>query len=181
MNNRWKEKSGITMIALIIIIIVLTIIAGISIYEGKDLIREAKAQSLETNMYTIRTKSKVFAEDTEARTWQKDNTTDDSEKENIFREEYKMIKTNVTNEKFLGQLSSDINQNNFTAYEITSETLDKMGLNEIKKDIEDGEKYIVVYDNENYGNIDIIYTKGITYKENKYYTLSNLETVLGDE
>lgn len=181
MNSKWKKRSGITMIALIIMIIVLIIIAGISIYEGKDLIRDAKAQNLETNMYTIRTKSKVFAEDTEARTWQKDNTTDNTEKQNIFQEEYKMIKTNVTDEIFLGQLSNEINHDNFTAYEITSETLEKMGLNEIKKDIEDGEKYIVVYDNENYSNIDIIYTKGITYKDSKHYTLSNLETVLGDE
>ena len=56
-----------------------------------------------------------------------------------------------------------------------------MGLNELKKDIEDGSKYIVVYDNQNFNNIDIIYTKGITYRNTKYYTLSSLETALGDE
>ena len=91
-----------------------------------------------------------------------------------------MVKTTVNNE-YYNQLNNSINQDTNTAYEITNETLEKMGLNELKKDIEDGSKYIVVYDNQNFNNIDIIYTKGITYRNTKYYTLSSLETALGDE
>lgn len=181
MKNKCKSESGITLVVLVIMIIILMIIASIAIYEGKDLVKDAKAQNLETNMYTIKAKSKVYAEDVEARTWQKDNTTDNTEKQKIFQDEYMMKKTNVSNSSFLNQLNNNINKDNFTAYEITSETLEKMGLNEIKKDIENGGEYIVVYDNENYNNIDIIYTKGISYKDSKYYTLSNLEAVLGDE
>lgn len=179
---KYRSESGITLMILVIIVIILMIIASISIYEGKDLIKDAKAQNLETNMYTIKTKSKVFAEDVEARTWTKDNSTDDAEKEEIFQEEYKMVKTTVNNE-YYNQLNNSMNQDTdgYTAYEITSETLEKMGLDELKKDIEDGSKYIVVYDNENFNDIDIIYTKGITYRNDRYYTLSSLETALGDE
>ena len=179
---KYRSESGITLMVLAIIVIILIIIASISIYEGKDLIKDAKAQNLETNMYTIKTKSKVFAEDVEARTWTKDNSTDNTEKEKIYQDDYKMIKTTVDNEYYT-QLNNNINQNSdsYTAYEITSETLEKMGLDELKKDIENGSKYIVVYDNENLNNIDIIYTKGITYRNDRYYTLSSLETALGDE
>ena len=177
---KYRNESEITLMVLVIMVIILMIIAGVSVYEGKDLIRDAKAQNIETNMYTIKTKSKVFAEDVAARTWTKDNSTDDTEREKIFQEEYKMVKTTVNNE-YYNQLNNSINQDTNTAYEITNETLEKMGLNELKKDIEDGSKYIVVYDNQNFNNIDIIYTKGITYRNTKYYTLSSLETALGDE
>ena len=124
---KYRNESGITLMVLVIMVIILMIIAGVSVYEGKYLIRDAKAQNIETNMYTIKTKSKVFAEDVAARTWTKDNSTDDTEREKIFQEEYKMVKTTVNNE-YYNQLNNSINQDTNTAYEITNETLESYNL-----------------------------------------------------
>ena len=64
-----KSSSGITLVALAITIIVMMIIATISIYEGTKVIKEAKVQTLETNMLAIKAKAKTYVEEVEAATW----------------------------------------------------------------------------------------------------------------
>ena len=44
---KYRNESGITLMVLVIMVIILMIIAGVSVYEGKDLIRDAKAQNIE--------------------------------------------------------------------------------------------------------------------------------------
>lgn len=181
MNNKYKNESGITLVILTIMIIILCIIAGIAVYEGNDLIKDVKVQSLEMNMYTLKAKSKVFAEDVAARTWQKDNTVNEEEKKQIFEDEYKMVKTTIDNEEILNQLNSSIDKSNYSLYEISNDTFDKMGLSDLKPETGSSGSFIVAYDNTDFNIIDIIYTKGVHYKEQVFYTLSSLEKVLGDE
>ena len=47
-----KKEQGITLIALSVTIIVLLIIAGISVYSGKDIIKKGKLEELK-NKYAI--------------------------------------------------------------------------------------------------------------------------------
>ena len=49
MQNKLKKNKGVTLVALAITIVVLLIIAGISIYAGKDTIKRANLESLRTN------------------------------------------------------------------------------------------------------------------------------------
>ena len=66
-----------------------------------------------------------------------------------------------------------INSSNYIAYIISSEGLSSMGLDEIKN-----EQYMVIYDKDNFKNVDVIYPEGIKYKNNTYYTLSAIQEVL---
>ena len=56
--NVLKNEKGITLIALVITVILLFIIGGISIKMGTDLINTSKAETIETNMLTIKAKAK---------------------------------------------------------------------------------------------------------------------------
>ena len=62
MKKTKTNQKGITLIALIITIIVLLIIAGITVYSGKDSIRKANLEGLKTNMLLIQTKAKEYIE-----------------------------------------------------------------------------------------------------------------------
>ena len=56
-----KENKGITITALVIMIIVIMLLAGITITQGSDLIKNTKVETYLTNMITIRSKAKVYA------------------------------------------------------------------------------------------------------------------------
>lgn len=60
MKNNVK---GITLIALTITIVLLLILAGISLYSGKETIEKAKLQELKTNMLLIQAKAKEYVEE----------------------------------------------------------------------------------------------------------------------
>ena len=54
-----KENKGITITALVIMIIVIMLLAGITITQGSDLIKNTKVETYLTNMITISSKFKV--------------------------------------------------------------------------------------------------------------------------
>lgn len=180
------NNKGITLIVLIITVIVLIIIASISITEGKKLVDEAKVENLITDMITIKSKARVYEEEVESKTWDLSNDikegTTISEKEQgrqdcFTGEDYKFLL--VTNDN-----AAQYNmQNLFSAeniyYALSKEALDKMGLGSLW---ENGSYYVVKYtvENNKYEGIDVIYTKGIKYKSNMYYSLSQLQEVLGN-
>ncbi len=58
-----NKTNGITLISLVITIIILTILAGISIYSGKDIIKKAKLEELKTNMLLIQAKAREYVEE----------------------------------------------------------------------------------------------------------------------
>ena len=51
MKDIIEKNNGVTLLALVITIVVLLIIAGITVYEGKETINRSKLEELRTNMY----------------------------------------------------------------------------------------------------------------------------------
>ena len=89
--------------------------------------------------------------------------------------------TKPSNEgEIISKVDNNVNTGNgCECYEITKETLEEMGLNDLAKDSSDGE-YIVVYDANDYKNLDIVYINGIEYNKTKYYTLSSLQKAIDE-
>ena len=172
-----KEEKGITLVALIIMVIVIIILAGISLTQGSELLKTTKVETYVTNMITIRAKAKVYAEEVNAGTW---DVQDKSSKRNeLYSEKYNMTKPSNESE-LISKVEENVNKGNGVEfYQITKETLTKMGLEDLAKESNDGD-YVVAYDAGDYTNLDIIYTKGIEYNGKKLYTLSSLKKETGE-
>ena len=167
-----RNEKGITLIALVITIILLVIIGGISIIGGTDLIDTAKAETVETNMLTIKAKAKEYIENVDSKNW----ALSDGEKEDANKKELQGDKYQLT---LLD--NADVNvwyKPGYTYYKLEKKALDKMDLTDL---YEEGEVYIIAYPTEpNTENLklDIIYNNGIEYKDKTYYKLSELENDL---
>lgn len=166
-----KNNSGITLATLIITVIVITIIATISVYEGKELIIKAKVESLETNMLTIQAKAKSYADEIDAKIWTE--TDKDTARNNEFKAKGFSDPINLSSE-MLEQVDENI-KSNYVAYTITGDVLKNMGLDEISD-----ETYIVVFNKGDgeYKSMDIIYQDGVKYKGTIYFSLSKLHKAL---
>lgn len=164
-----KNNSGITLATLIITIIVITIIATISVYEGKELIAKAKVETLETNMLTIQAKAKSYADEIDAKIWTE--TDKDTARDNEFYAKGFSAPINLSSE-MLEQVNDDV-KSDYVAYTITGDVLKNMGLDEISN-----ETYIVVFNKSQYKSMDIIYQDGVIYKKEKYFSLSKLHKAL---
>jgi Tfp pilus assembly protein PilE len=172
-----KEEKGITLVALIIMVIVIIILAGISLTQGSELLKTTKVETYVTNMITIRAKAKVYAEEVNAGTW--DVQDKSSKRSELYSEKYNMTKPSNESE-LISKVDENVNKGNGVEfYQITKETLTKMGLEDLAKESNDGD-YVVAYDAGDYTNLDIIYTKGIEYNGKKLYTLSSLQKETGE-
>ena len=148
-----KNNRGITLVALVITIIIMTIIASIAIHEGKDLITKSKIETQIANMSIIKANAKKYAEEIESKIWQ-----EGSDKENKRSVEFSKR----------GLTQSVSNQNEYT---ITNEGFEKMGLEDLKN-----QQYTIIYSN-NFNTIDVRYEIGIKYKGNSYNLLSELQNL----
>lgn len=63
MRKIGNKEQGITLITLTITVIVLIILAGIGIYSGKDTIKKAKLEELQTNLLLIQAKAREYVEE----------------------------------------------------------------------------------------------------------------------
>lgn len=169
-----KENKGITMITLVIMIIIIFILAGISLTEGKSMLKKTKVENIITNMITIRAKSKVYAEEVNAEVWDVEDK--NSERQILYLEKYNMPKPSNEAE-LISKIGNTVND--WECYEITKETLTKMGLENLVEETNNGD-YVVAYDSEDYTNLDIIYKQGVQYNEKTYYTLSSLQAEIGE-
>ena len=169
-----KENKGITITALAIMIVIIIILAGITITQGSNLIKTTKVETYVTNMITIRAKTKVYAEETNAEIW--DASDKPSKRAELYAKNYKL---NESSKDKQTELISKVNNkvNGCECYDITKDALKAMGLNELAEEVNDGD-YVVVYDSSNYRNIEIIYVPGIEYKNVTYYTLSSLQEAI---
>ena len=170
-----KENKGITITSLVIMVIVIMILAGITITQGSDLLKTTKVETYVTNMITIRAKSKVYAEETNAEIWDVEDKI--TKREEIYSEKYKMNKSSNQTE-LISKVDDKVNTGNgCECYDITIDTLKEMGLSDLANETNTGD-YVVVYDASNYKNLDIIYVPGIEYKNIMYYTLSSLQEAI---
>ena len=175
-----ENKSGITLIALVITVIVILILIGISVGEGKSLIKKAKIESLMTNMITIKANAKIYAEEINAEVWDLKEDDEDVTKTksynraNLFRTKYNMEKIEDATE-IISKVDSLINDSNgCEVYDIKTATLEEMGLSNLANDSEDGE-FVVVYNSADFTKLEIVYPSGIKYDNSVFYTLSDLK------
>ena len=176
-----KNDSGITLIALVMTIILLIIIVSISSYEGSRLISTSKVQTLETNMLTIQTNAKIFAEKVEAKVFTEKKK--EEERNKLFTKTYE----DSGKQHYIGPISLENNvldqldtriTNSYVAYTLTKSGIEAMGLEEIVKELP---PYVAVFSTTDYKIMDIVFLSGINYKEETFYTLSYLKSALEED
>lgn len=170
-----RKNEGITLISIVVMIIVIIILAGISLQQGNKLIRTTNIENYSTNMITIRAKAKVYAEEVNSQIW--DIEDKEAKRKELYDSEYYMDKINIEDSKIISEIDNIITEGGYECYQITKETLTQMGLQEIADESNDGD-YLVVYNEEDYTKLDIIYASGIQYNQNTYYTLSRLQKAM---
>lgn len=157
-----KNKNGVTIISLVITIIVLLIISSITIYKGTNSIKEAKLESLKTNMLLIKAKAKEYVEQASFKNGTSNEIKDEAKAElkgNEIQDFSLYTYINKTDEQFV--------------YDLTNQ-LEDIGLHEIS--IEENEKYIVKYDIKNV-EVEIYNTKGYDDNGSVKHSLTELENI----
>ena len=174
---KFKNNSGITLIALVITIIVILILMGITINGGKELIKRSKIESLLTNMITIKSNAKVYAEEINAEVWDLGDQDKVNKRKELFQSKYKMSEGDSS---IINKVDNSINDSNgCEVYNITRETLNEMGLSSLANDSEDGE-FVVVYNSKDFNKLEIVYPSGIKYNDSTCWTLSELKDKLNE-
>ena len=167
-----NNKSGITLIALIITIIVILILAGISVKEGTSLIKKAKIESIMTNMITIKANAKGYAEEINAEIWDLGEEEKATKRTELFASKYKM--TALDSSSIESKVDSSIKENGCIAFNITKDTIENMGMSDLASQTENGE-FVVVYNKNDFSKLEIVYPSGISYEKSTYWTLSELQ------
>lgn len=163
-----KDNKGITLIALMTTVTILLIIAGISVYSGKDTIKRANLESLRTNMLLIQAKTREYVEEV---SFKMGPTPDETKREEVRKQVYEteaLLKkaSEVTNITIPSE--SGINPNE--CYYIPKEALEKMGLGKIE--IEYDNCYLIKFDEANV-SVEIYNTKGYEGK----YSLTQINQI----
>ncbi len=170
-----KKENGITLVALSITIIILIILASITIYTGKDSIRKANLEGMKTNMLLIETKAKEYVENASFKLGVNPdaNTIYEKAKENLSGEDKGTLVTSgdsVVNDLLdIGIKQDDIDKGK--VYKLTTQNLEKMGINDVESSDEEG-WYIIVYNIEE-TKAEIYHTIGYNGK----YSLTDIEQI----
>ena len=153
MYKKIKNNSGITLVALVLTVIIMTIIASIGVHEGRKIIKKSKIQTLQTSMLTIQAKAKAYSEEIEAKVWAI-KTNQEKKRKDYFEE------------KGLENLTG-------SEYKVTQSGLQKMGLEDLE-----GEDYFTVIFSNNYESIDVKYSKSVNYEGKDLTLLSEIQREL---
>ncbi len=164
MKKKLNSNHGITLVALVITIIIMTIIASITVYEGKEIIVKSRMQTLETNMLTIQAKVKGYVEEIDSKVWALAEGTGENQKDGVRIAEF-------NNRGLTNPVPGD---GGSVIYTVTDTGLEKMGLAELT-----GE-YKVIFNND-YTTIDVRYEEGIKYKGTTIKLLSELQNALNND
>ena len=170
-----NSQKGITLIVLTITIIILIILAGITIYTGRDSIQKANLEELKTNMLLVQTKAKEYVENASFKLGVNPNadTMYEDAKENLNGEDKGTVVTTddeIVNDLLnMGIQQEDIDKGK--VYKLTTENLEKMGINDVKSNDEEG-WYIIVYNIEE-TTAEIYHTIGYNGK----YSLTDIEQI----
>ena len=150
-----RKINGVTLVALSITIIILLIIAGIAVYSGTEVIRNAKLEGLRTNMLLIQAKSREYVE---TATFKMGINPDDDRKNEVRQEVYE---NEALLEKADGVPKGFNVQNISTCYWLTNEARETWGLQDIE--LKENERYLIEFDEEN-EKVEVFNTEGFEGK-----------------
>lgn len=164
-----NKNRGVTLISLVITIIVLLIIAGISVYSGKEIIKKARLEELRTNMLLIEAKAKQYVEEAN---FKMGINPDDDKKSEVRTEVY----IDTAKLASASDMTTDSSIPTSECYKLTQEAIESWGLNEIE--LEKEEKYLIQFNDtiteENTSlSVEIYNTKGY----NGVYSLTEIESI----
>lgn len=166
-----NRNKGVTLISLVITIIVLFIIVGISVYSGKDIIKQAQLEELKTNMLLIEAKAKGYVEEANFKMGINPNP-DEDKKSEVRTEVY------INNAKLApaSDITADSSIPTSECYKLTEKAIEEWGLTEIE--IQEGEYYLIQFkdtiteENPNL-SVEIFNTNGYDGK----YSLTEIEQI----
>lgn len=164
-----KKEQGITLIALSVTIIVLLIIAGISVYSGKDIIKKGKLEELRTNMLLVQVKAR---ETVEQANFKMGPNLDETKKAEVRTEVYE-TEAKLKKVSDLGIIVPS-GANSADCYAVTEEALQNWGLNKIE--LSDGEYYIIEFDDTN-AKVEIYNTLGYSNNGTMVYSLTQIDNI----
>ena len=170
MKNKQRSNTGITLVSLTKTIIVLIIIASISIYSGRGIIKEAKLEELRTNMLLIQAKAKEYVEQANFKIGQ---TQDESTKATI-REEVYVTGAGLTKAQDAGITVPSAITLTENFYVVTSTALQNWGLGDIQ--LEEDEYYLIEF-NDTDATVEIYNTLGFTDNETIKYSLTEIDAI----
>ena len=181
-----KNDKGITLIILVVTIIVLLIIAGVTITAGTESIKQAKLETLRTNMLLIKAKAKEYCEEANFKAG-KINESDSAEEkaQKIQKGKDYIINPGENGKGLANEASSeDLASVNATlgedasnkyAVKLSKEDLKDMGLNEVANTQNAGE-YIIIFDIKN-DVVEIYNTQGYKDNDKIKYSLAEIEAI----
>lgn len=151
-----KKDKGVTLVALTITIVVLLIIAGIALYNGKGTIQEANLEALRTNMLLIEAKAKGVVEEANFQLgpdFQKESELG-TIRTNLYVTENKLQKLSDSGITVSSEIPTGDN-----VYVFTQETASLWALDNVYSELEDGEYYLIEF-NEKEATVEIYNTIG---------------------
>lgn len=154
-----REQKGITIVALVITITIIGIIAAVAFTQGKDIIKSANLQTLNTNMLLVQAKEKVISEK---------NSFDETNNP-LKGQQLNDISGSTAIENLKSQGIIQESEENYSFYYVWNQAiLDELGLDSIE--LKAGTFFIVNYKTE-----EVIYSEGYKNTDgNTYYKLSDL-------
>ena len=172
-----KCNEGITMVALVLIIIILLILAGISIGTWNNVIEKSNLENIKTNMLLIEVKAKELVQNANFNLGTSyDNIADENQKNERLQQAKLQLKGeeieninefNIGIEKGIDELE--------VYYKLSTEDINNMGITNIKSDNKNG-WYIVKYNIRNI-EVEIYNTKGFRVDNKTYYSLTDIQNL----
>lgn len=164
-----NKNKGVTLVSLVITIIILLIITGISVYSGKEVIKQAQLEEMKTNMLLIKAKAKGYVEEAN---FKMGKNPDDTKKSEIRTEVY----INTAKLAPATDITAHSSIPTSDCYKLTQEAIEEWGLNEIK--VKEGENYLIQFkdtinDQNTILSVEIYNTKGYNGK----YSLTEIEQI----
>lgn len=160
-----NRAHGVTLVALSITIIVLLILAGITVYSGKNIIKKAKLEELKTNMLLVQAKAREYVEEVNFKIGIGSDEEKATKVENVRKEIYE----DREKLKKAENIPEELGISDFSAcYYLTPETKDKWGLEKLENE----EQYLIQFNEEDV-TVKIYNTEGYEGK----YLLTDIEEI----
>ncbi len=159
-----KKNKGITLISLMITVIILIIIAGITVYTGKNVLEKAQLEELRTNMLMVQAKAKEYVELANFKIGINPTAEKKAEvRQEIYEGQAKLQKATGTSVPTGITITDDM-------YKVTEETLKEWGLEKLETN--ERNVYLINFDDTN-ATVEIYNTKGINGK----YSLTEIDAM----